>query len=265
MSERVGVVGKREDRRLEQGNFKSILLTFLVLPIAAYLLYELLFLAIGFGFSDLDIELLVYEIGICIPLVSFVLLRRQLSIAGWAMPRGWFWLVIVGPLWLGIFTPAADAFQFYASSPHKIIQFFAVSIFVAVNEETIFRGFILGGMQKLFRPVSAAIISSVAFGVIHFLNLNSGGDIVFVSAQAMGAAAMGMVMAATVLYSKSILPAIFVHWAVDFVGLGALGGYEDAIQAAEMAPSIIVSALLFFGWGLFWVWRFQRKQMNDLK
>ena len=81
--------------------------------------------------------------------------------------------------------------------------------------------------------------------------------------QAVGAAGMGMVVAAVTLYCQSIWPAVFIHFAADFVGLGALGGYINAIQSPELAPSLIVSGIITMSWGAFWIWRLQKKRSKE--
>lgn len=271
MKDQTKTTNENRANQLERrDNVGATALKWVALPIAAYVVYELLFSLIvprfvGPEFADADIGLLVYQAGLCVLVVGSVLLAQVTRTAGWTMPKGWFWIVIAGPLWLGVLTPIGAAIEFYRASPEKIAVLFAICFLVAVNEETLFRGCMFRGLQKTFRPLTAAIISSVVFGAIHIINLRSGGDPVFVVAQMFLAAGTGSVMAAVTFSSKSILPALFLHFIVDFVGLASLGGYEDTIQSAEIAPGVIITGLVFMAWGLFWCWRIQRKENAVLK
>ena len=230
-------------------------LTWLAVPLAFYLAVEWAFNAFAPEMADGNERLLAFEIVLFALLVPATLLLRQSFTAGWRAPHGFSWLWIAGPLWLGVLTPISAAHANYAAAPETIALYLAIAFFVAVNEETIFRGFILRGMAKSFHPMIAVVASSLAFGALHFLNIDAGGDPVFVGAQMVSAFGVGAIMAAMTLRSGSTLPAILFHFLGDFVGLGAIGGYEQGIQSAELAPSLIISGLVFAAWGLFWSWR----------
>ena len=135
---------------------------FLAAPLALYLVYEMISLALIPTTDNADNDLLIYQAGLAILVVGGTLAFRRQKDCGWALPRGWFWLVVAGPLWLGVFTPIGAAWEFYQNNPAKILLLFAISALVAINEESIFRGWILGGLQKSFSPMVAALLSSFA-------------------------------------------------------------------------------------------------------
>ncbi len=244
-----------EEYRGEREKLWVFDLSWLAGPIAFYLVYEWAFGRAIPETGDGDLNLLIFQAGLFALVVGFTLVARKTRIGGWTLPKGVSWLWVAGPLWLGVFTPIGAAAAFYQSAPEKIVQFAVISFLVAVNEETLFRGFMLRGLMKSMQPFVAVLLSSLVFGGMHLLNLGAGGDPVFVAAQMVVAAGTGAVLAAVTLRAGSILPAMFLHFAADFVGLGALGGYEQAIQSPELAPTLIVSGVVFFAWGLFWTWR----------
>ena len=230
-------------------------LSWLVVPVVFYLVFEW-----GIGrlipeTQDSDLNLLLFQAVLFVLVVGFALIAGKTRIGGWTLPKSYSWLWVAGPLWLGVFTPIGAAATFYQSEPEKVILFAVISFLVAVNEETLFRGFMLRGLMKSMPPIVAVLLSSLVFGGMHLLNLNAGGDPVFVAAQIIAAAGTGAILAAVTLRAGSILPATFLHFAADFAGLGALGGYEQVIQSPELAPSLVVTGFVFFAWGLFWTWR----------
>lgn len=234
-------------------------LTWLMAPLAFYIAYEWAFKKWAPSFTDADTELAVYQLGLFILVVGFTLLVGQSRLAGWTPARGLSWAWVAGPLWLALLTPLGIAGANIAAAPEKLFLWLVIPALVGVVEETLFRGFMLRGLMRSFSPVSAVVMSSLAFGALHLLTLGAGGDPVFVAAQVASAAGVGAVLAAMTLRAGSILPAIAFHFAVDVVGLAALGGYENAIQSVSYAPALAINGLVFFVWGVFWAWRAQRK------
>ncbi len=107
---------------------------------------------------------------------------------------------------------AKERFQFFEMVPHlSFWQSAAFSAFVGVHEEILFRGFILGRLQALFRSnIAAILVSSVVFGLLHFYQ----GPIGVVQT-----ATVGMVLATVVIRTRSLWPAILAHAAFDTIGL----------------------------------------------
>lgn len=230
----------------------------LILPVVAVLAYEA---SIGQGLpptGDADVDLMNFQLGLSLLVVGFVLVTKTTATVGWTFPIGFGWIWVAGPVWLAVLTPIPTALQFLGDSPEKALTLFAVSVLVAVNEETLFRGFIFRGLLRHSRPMPAMLASSLAFGCLHLLNLNAGADPVFVAGQVVAATGTGAILAAVTLRSGSIVPAALLHFAADFFGLATLGGYTNAIGSADLAPMLIVSGLVAFAWGTFWVWKQQR-------
>ena len=78
---------------------------------------------------------------------------------------------------------------------------FAFALLPALCEEIAFRGFILTGLHKRFRPRTAILLSSLLFALYH---LN-----VF---QFLPAFLLGVVLGLVTVRSKSIVPAMFLHF-----------------------------------------------------
>ncbi len=99
--------------------------------------------------------------------------------------------------------------------PKLIFQFMGLFLTVALPEELFFRGILLGGLEKLFsKKWIPLVISSLAFGLMHWNNVNTlSTQITYVSLAAI--AGMGYGWA----YRKSgnnLLAAILVHTLVDW-------------------------------------------------
>lgn len=110
------------------------------------------------------------------------------------------------------------------SSPGSIAAAYLVlSVAVAINEETWFRGIIVAVLQpKGIR--TAMVVSSVLFGVMHLANLAGGADLVSSLLQMAFALIFGLVAAELVIVTGSLWPAILWHAAWDFVNY--VGGNE---------------------------------------
>lgn len=230
-------------------------LTWLVLPMAMLIGFDVAYRKYGPQIADADQSLLFYEIALFVGVVIFATLFGRKKIGAWGAPRGWFWLVVAGPLLLPIITPLPLALDAAKSSADMLPAWFALSLLVAFNEETIFRGFMLQGLARGNKPFAAVVISSLGFGLLHFLNMSAEASILFVSAQMLAAFGVGTILAAVTLRSGSLLPAFLLHFLGDFVGLTALGGYGEAIQNDEIAFSLAITGMAFAIWGIFWSWR----------
>ena len=230
-------------------------LTWLVMPMVFFWLFEFAYDRFAPASGDGDIDLLAFEIALLVPIAGFVLLTRRSGLAGWKWPAGFSWIWVAAPFWLGVVSPITLAMENVQAMPEKLPVWILISLLVAINEETLFRGLMLRGLMKSLRPMTAVVLSSLAFGGLHFLNMEAGGAPEFVAAQMVSAAGFGCVASAITLRSGSILPALLFHFLMDAVGLAALGGFEEALQAAEYAVSMAISGAILMVWGLFWSWR----------
>ncbi|QDT55075.1 ABC-2 family transporter protein [Caulifigura coniformis] len=88
-------------------------------------------------------------------------------------------------------------------STHELplwLPFLAFAVTPAICEELAFRGFILSGLQRTHRYRLAAVMSSIAFGIVHMI-----------PQQVFNATLLGLVLAALALRSGSLIPGIIFH------------------------------------------------------
>ena len=110
-----------------------------------------------------------------------------------------------------------------------------VALLPALCEEVAFRGFILTGLQRRFRPRAAIVLCSFLFALSH---LN-----VF---QFLPAFFLGIVLGLLTIRSKSLVPSILFHFLHDSVLLVSI----HAARAIEDYVPTFVWALWPFGIGI---------------
>jgi sodium transport system permease protein len=106
---------------------------------------------------------------------------------------------------------------------------FVAAITPAVCEELIFRGFILSSVRKHVRPMTAAIVTGIAFGAFH-LSVH----------RLFGTAALGVLMAIVVLRTGSIYPAMLFHALNNGLSIIAAHTLGDAPDATIPAAAIVL-------------------------
>jgi membrane protease YdiL (CAAX protease family) len=84
-----------------------------------------------------------------------------------------------------------------------------VAALAGISEEVLFRGIIQVGLTWIVPPVWALLLTSVAFGLVHFAS----------RAYAVVAAVMGLYLGALFLMQGSLLAPIVTHALYDFVAL----------------------------------------------
>ncbi len=103
----------------------------------------------------------------------------------------------------------APSFPFTSTADYSLLNFFlqvlTVAIIPAICEETAHRGLLLNGFKGMGIK-NAMIFSSLLFGLMH-LNIN----------QFFYATVLGFLIALSVVLSKSIIPAIIIHFINNFL------------------------------------------------
>jgi membrane protease YdiL (CAAX protease family) len=92
---------------------------------------------------------------------------------GAGVVAGAFCLALLLPVLLltGAFTPHA---MWYSELLRAVPRVLATAVFVALMEEFLFRGVLLGFLRQVMIPPVAVVVSSAIFSAIHFLNLPPG-------------------------------------------------------------------------------------------
>lgn len=115
-----------------------------------------------------------------------------------------------------------------------------VAIFTGIIEEFIFRGFLFRAIEERATPIKAIIISSVVFGLFHFVNLTAW-PVEFVILQVIYATAIGISFAIVFHITQSILPCIIIHVLVNAGGVFFVEDMRLEIEAVGMVVLILIA------------------------
>lgn len=143
-------------------------------------------------------------------------------------------LIVLPPLVVGI------DFQ-------SVMYFFALLFFatcVAIAEEIYFRGIIYTQVKNAFSSYAAIIIiTSLIFGIGHGASIIGTGDVVATVLQIINAFFFGIVAIETVMLTKSLYPAILLHFLYNFSNYvtTASGTTEIIYISIQVAITIIVA------------------------
>jgi membrane protease YdiL (CAAX protease family) len=131
-----------------------------------------------------------------------------------------------------------------ASDPVAIIAVVLVlNLLVGLSEEILFRGFVFGALRQQFRLMTAIILSSLAFGMLHLVNLGVGQAISLTMFQVINATALGILFCAIRLQTNSLWPAIFLHMLWNcYVMLGQAVS-ESSIDQVPKPPQTDLSLI----------------------
>ena len=104
-------------------------------------------------------------------------------------------------------------------------------------EEIIFRGFLFKMMEK-DNLKSAMVVSSLTFGIGHIVNLLSGADVVQTLIQICYATTIGLLFVTIFHKSKSLVPCILAHAAINVLSL--FNGENEAVFYLASAFLVVV-------------------------
>lgn len=123
----------------------------------------------------------------------------------------------------------------------------ANTLLVALSEELMFRGILLRALLGRLSAWPAVAAASLAFGAIHLLNAFGTGQPGPAAVQAVAATMSGFVLAAIVLRTGSLAPAILYHWLWNLgaFAVAASPGGGGAEAAAAAGPQASAFAIFF--------------------
>jgi membrane protease YdiL (CAAX protease family) len=148
---------------------------------------------------------------------------RRLEMVGMTVPLrgGWtltlpIWVVISAIFVGGFLSPNA-----LPSASNLALLVLAMAL-VAFNEEFTFRGAVMGAALRRGSPVAAILISSVLFGLAHYIGLLGGGDFGPTTRQVMAAGLFGVALGLVRLRMPSLWPLVAMHglWNVAVISAG---------------------------------------------
>lgn len=148
-----------------------------------------------------------------------------------------FW----APVILVVSNLAGAAMGIRSTAFSEFIVFFALAGLAGFAEESFFRGLMLRALMPkgVWR---AAIVSSVFFGLLHGLNILSGGDPQAVFIQIGIALAVGFVYATLVVRTGVIWPLVILHGLTDLAGFIAI---QQVVPTSPRSLPGFIVALVF--------------------
>lgn len=143
-----------------------------------------------------------------------------------------------------------DKLQF--SNLTQLLLFAVLAAMTGFAEETVFRGIALRALLPK-GIIKAALLSSVLFGMLHFVNLLEGADLLATFAQVIFAFLFGIAFAGPLLYSGSIWPLVMIHATQDFFAFWTTGGVAETATPAisdVLASVVLILPFAAYGWWL---------------
>lgn len=153
-----------------------------------------------------------------------------------------------------------------ANNVSQILALLAFTAMVGYTEETMFRGILFFGSTNRFKELLGAVLSSVIFGLFHYLNMLGGAGFGYTTGQVVHAFADGFMYAALRLITGSLWPVMLLHAFWDFAVIGMQAGVQTAggsagaalantqVSGVNISPIQILPGLL---WGAFVFWRWK--------
>ncbi len=139
------------------------------------------------------------------------------------MSASWF-ILGVSVLTFTLSSLEAQEYPFVIPSAYLLLLVVAEQLLIGIFEEFLFRGVILNmllekGQENPTNKVSAILISSVLFGLVHLLNLFDHPDLIlFTVSQVFYATFIGIYLAVLYLKTRNIWVVALCHAAIDLAG-----------------------------------------------
>ena len=111
-----------------------------------------------------------------------------------------------------------------------LTQLLIITLMVGFAEEAIFRGLMLNALKSR-GAWTAAIVTSLLFGLSHSLNALSGKNLADVAVQILYALAIGFAFAALVLKKGIIWPLVLAHFLIDFTAMIGKTDFSPALNS----------------------------------
>ncbi|TFG03353.1 MAG: CPBP family intramembrane metalloprotease [Promethearchaeota archaeon] len=134
----------------------------------------------------------------------------------------YFFSLWIFPLLLGDFQPDPSV---VFGSPRFTSQgfiygwfFFVLMLIPGIWEEWAFRGVIIPLNSKKYSKLWVLIISSAAFGLLHFSNILAGQNWISTLFQVLYATELGFLFGYIFIKTKSLLPSIIIHYLINSLG-----------------------------------------------
>lgn len=156
--------------------------------------------------------------------------------------------------------------------PLQILWYVLCMLAVGLAEELTFRGLITQMIYEKYGYNSlgvwlSVVVSSLLFGAVHLVNAAGGAaDIFGVLVQMVGAAALGMCLAAIYLRTRSLWTVALLHGYMDFCALMTSGFYSVQTIGETVggySAANLISALFYGGLAVFLLRPSQIRKITD--
>ncbi len=232
------------------------------------------------GEIDSTLGQLVTELSMALPVLAIILLfgwSRSARLSSPIRGRGLWWFVLPLLYTLGLtFIAVVMATQVPEGalpSVASILSLLTMVALIGLFEELLFRGILMRGLESRLGTVAALVISSVAFGLMHYVNWVAGQPFGDTTAQVFHAMGAGFLFGSLMLITGSIWPSVLLHALWDG-GVSLVATVRSALptdivvqtSAAEGPGGIL--GLLFtgfeplYGFLVLLVWLVHRRQSS---
>lgn len=191
--------------------------------------------------------------------------------ASTSLNRHWLWFLLPVLIYLAVVALAGvialdrTSFDYVTVIRPLFVSVILTTLLVGVFEEFLFRGIVFRGLNLWRGPVVAFVLSSVLFGLMHYVNWIGGQSLATTHLQVLHAGAAGLLYAGIMLKTGSIWVSVLIHASWDsLVSVNQTIGMLAANQAAtpEMVDadgfSLVQAAIMGFepiyGIVLFLLW-----------
>ncbi|MEL6572682.1 MAG: type II CAAX endopeptidase family protein [Pseudomonadota bacterium] len=110
-----------------------------------------------------------------------------------------------------------------------------LNFFVGLSEELLFRGILFGALRQKNRLITAIVVSSIAFGLLHVVNAGVGQSADQTLFQVINAASLGVLFCALTLTTNNLWPAIMLHMVWNSYAMMGLASTEVMPESPETA------------------------------
>ncbi len=138
----------------------------------------------------------------------------------------------------------------------NFLSAFTIGLIASTTEEYLFRGIVLATLLHLFchlkkqnaRILFPIIVSSILFGLEHFLNLYAQ-NFSLTMVQVCQTMAMGFLFASIFIRTKNLLFPIICHFCIDFI-LTAFGGMQNTTKISFGGSAFIAMLYVIAGFAV---------------
>lgn len=129
----------------------------------------------------------------------------------------------------------------------EIIASLLMMLSVGFLEETIFRGLLFRGLQKVWKPVVVIVFLSLTFGFGHITSLLMGKDLALTLLQIANATIVGLMFLLVVISTNNLIVVIIIHGIYNFlVSISLIDSSSTSLLIINAAISILYSIYMIF-------------------